>query len=90
MPFLILILCIIGGLGPTDDGWSQPVGRIRPVTYSVETAKLKNKPVKIRALFITVLSLFFILYSLFKQYYNSFYSHLWTICNLATGLPMYG
>lgn len=31
--------------GPTDDGWSQPVGRMRPVTYSVETAKLKNKPV---------------------------------------------
>ncbi|XP_071572693.1 eukaryotic translation initiation factor 4 gamma isoform X3 [Temnothorax nylanderi] len=30
--------------GPTDDGWSQPVGRVRPVTYSVETAKLKNKP----------------------------------------------
>lgn len=35
-----------GGLGgPTDDGWSQPVGRVRPTTYSVETAKLKNKPV---------------------------------------------
>ncbi|XP_014477093.1 PREDICTED: eukaryotic translation initiation factor 4 gamma 3-like isoform X2 [Dinoponera quadriceps] len=33
-----------GGLGPTDDGWSQPVGRMRPATYSVETAKLKNKP----------------------------------------------
>ncbi|XP_011331702.1 eukaryotic translation initiation factor 4 gamma 3 isoform X2 [Ooceraea biroi] len=34
-----------GGLcGPTDDGWSQPVGRVRPTTYSVETAKLKNKP----------------------------------------------
>ncbi|XP_012235318.2 eukaryotic translation initiation factor 4 gamma 3 isoform X2 [Linepithema humile] len=30
--------------GPTDDGWSQPVGRVRPTTYSVETAKLKNKP----------------------------------------------
>ncbi|XP_018054816.1 PREDICTED: eukaryotic translation initiation factor 4 gamma 3 isoform X2 [Atta colombica] len=30
--------------GPTDDGWSQPVGRVRPATYSVETAKLKNKP----------------------------------------------
>ncbi|XP_018394240.1 PREDICTED: eukaryotic translation initiation factor 4 gamma 3 isoform X2 [Cyphomyrmex costatus] len=32
------------GLGATDDGWSQPVGRVRPATYSVETAKLKNKP----------------------------------------------
>lgn len=31
-------------LGPTDDGWSQPVGRMRPAAYSVETAKLKNKP----------------------------------------------
>lgn len=30
--------------GPTDDGWSQPVGRVRPAAYSVETAKLKNKP----------------------------------------------
>ncbi|XP_032674035.1 eukaryotic translation initiation factor 4 gamma 3-like isoform X4 [Odontomachus brunneus] len=32
------------GLGPTDDGWSQPVTRMRPSAYSVETAKLKNKP----------------------------------------------
>ncbi|XP_043800132.1 eukaryotic translation initiation factor 4 gamma 3-like isoform X6 [Apis laboriosa] len=32
------------GVGPTDDGgWSQPVVRTRP-QYSVETAKLKNKP----------------------------------------------
>ncbi|XP_019698474.2 eukaryotic translation initiation factor 4 gamma 1 isoform X4 [Harpegnathos saltator] len=31
-------------LGPTDDGWSQPVGRMRLTAYSVETAKLKNKP----------------------------------------------
>ncbi|KAL6431458.1 hypothetical protein ACFW04_007220 [Cataglyphis niger] len=29
--------------GPSDDGWSQPVGRVRPATYSVETAKLKIK-----------------------------------------------
>ncbi|XP_070158179.1 eukaryotic translation initiation factor 4 gamma isoform X5 [Polyergus mexicanus] len=29
--------------GPSDDGWSQPVGRVRPTTYSVETAKLKIK-----------------------------------------------
>ncbi|XP_011251008.1 eukaryotic translation initiation factor 4 gamma 3 isoform X6 [Camponotus floridanus] len=30
--------------GPaSDDGWSQPVGRVRP-TYSVESAKLKIKP----------------------------------------------
>ena len=32
------------GVGPTDDGgWSQPVVRTRQ-PYSVETAKLKNKP----------------------------------------------
>ncbi|XP_076249202.1 eukaryotic translation initiation factor 4 gamma [Calliopsis andreniformis] len=32
------------GVGPTDDGgWSQPVARTRQ-PYSVETAKLKNKP----------------------------------------------
>ncbi|XP_076181960.1 eukaryotic translation initiation factor 4 gamma isoform X3 [Ptiloglossa arizonensis] len=32
------------GIGPTDDGgWSQPVARTRQ-PYSVETAKLKNKP----------------------------------------------
>ncbi|XP_017890862.1 eukaryotic translation initiation factor 4 gamma 3-like isoform X3 [Ceratina calcarata] len=32
------------GTGPTDDGgWSQPVVRTRP-QYSIETAKLKNKP----------------------------------------------
>lgn len=37
----------LGGLpgGPSDDGWSQPVGRVRPATYSVETAKLKIKTV---------------------------------------------
>lgn len=35
----------LGGVGPTDDGgWSQPVVRTRQ-PYSVETAKLKNKPV---------------------------------------------
>ncbi|XP_066598673.1 eukaryotic translation initiation factor 4 gamma 3-like isoform X2 [Prorops nasuta] len=32
-------------IGPTDEGgWSQAVGRTRQQTYSVETAKLKNKP----------------------------------------------
>lgn len=37
----------VGGVGPTDDGgWSQPVVRTRQ-PYSVETAKLKNKPVSI-------------------------------------------
>jgi hypothetical protein len=28
-----------------EGGWSQPVGRTRQV-YSVEAAKLKNKPVR--------------------------------------------
>ncbi|KAG7197148.1 hypothetical protein KM043_007233 [Ampulex compressa] len=33
------------GVGPTDEGgWSQPVGRMRQQTYSLDTAKLKNKP----------------------------------------------
>lgn len=40
-----MLLCDAGGIGPTDDGgWSQPVARTRQ-PYSVETAKLKNKPV---------------------------------------------
>lgn len=42
---MIMLDNIIGGVGPTDDsGWSQPIVRTRH-PYSVETAKLKNKPV---------------------------------------------
>lgn len=47
---------IIGGFGPADEGgWSQPVGRTRQ-TYSVETAKLRQKTVSegyIKIKFIT-------------------------------------
>lgn len=35
-----------GGAGSMEEGgWSQPVGRTRQQPYSVETAKLKSKPV---------------------------------------------